>query len=93
MRPLTDAQFWGGIAAMFAAIAAIVAGLVISWRRTAKEVLREDRARLVSWARKYAQQLAEQMFREYVKNLRINVPVALINESDIDWGEDRNKAA
>lgn len=93
MRPLTDAQFWGGIATMFAAIAAIVAGLVISWRRTAKEVLREDRARLVSWARKYAQQLAEQMFREYIRNLRINVPVALINESDIDWGEDRNKAA
>ena len=78
---------------MCAAIAAIVAGLVNSWHRTAKEVLREDRAKLVSWARKYAQNLAEQMFREYVKNLRINVPVALINESDIDWGEDRKNNA
>lgn len=93
MRPLTDAQFWGGTAMMFAAMAAIVIGFLGHWHSINKDILKDEKQRLTAWARQYAAQLAEQKFREYVRSIRINVPVELINESDIDWGDSKNDAA
>lgn len=92
MRPLTDGQFWGGMAVLMLSGVLIVAAFLWHWRKIDKDILRDDRKRLTAWAQRYARQLAEQMFREYVRNLRVNVPVRLVNESDINWGDGKEKA-
>lgn len=87
MRPLTDAQFWGGMAITVLALIAIAAGFLWHWRKIDKDILRDDRKQQMVWARRYAEQLARERLAELLRNVRINVPVTIINESDIDWGE------
>lgn len=91
MRPLTDAQFWGGIITLLLFITAIIAGFLGHYKSINRDILREDRRRLHAWAEQYAQRRAREMFREYVASIRINVPVQLINESDIPWGDTARK--
>lgn len=93
MRPLTDGQYWGGMVVVMLFIIAIVWLFLWHWKKINRDILNEDRKRLNEWAHRYAEQLAEQMFREYVRNLRVNVPVRLVNESDINWGERKDDAA
>ena len=92
MRPLTDGQYWCGMAVLMLSGVLLVAAFLWHWRKIDRDILREDRKRLTAWAQRYARQLAERMFREYVRNLRVNVPVQLINESDIPWGDGKEKA-
>lgn len=93
MRPLTDAQYYGGMIVMMLFIVAIVCGFLGHWKSINKDILREDRKRLQEWAREYAERRAHELLREYVRSIRINVPVRLINESDISWGESRKDDA
>lgn len=93
MPKLTNAQFWCGMAITVLFQIALAAGYIWHWRKIDRDILREDRKRLTAWAQRYARQLAEQMFREYMRNLRVNVPVRLVNESDIDWGDRKGGAA
>lgn len=93
MYHITDAQFWGCMAVLMLSGVLLVAAFLWHWRKIDRDILRDDRKRLTAWAQRYARQLAEQMFREYVRNLRVNVPVQLINESDINWGESNRKEA
>lgn len=93
MRPLTDAQYYGGMIVMMLFIVAIVCGFLGHWKSINKDILREDRKRLQEWAREYAERRAHELFREYLASIRINVPVRLINESDIPWGESRKDDA
>ena len=86
---LTTAQFWGFVTVMIGLMVGVVAGFLYHWYRINRDILCDEQKKLTAWAERYARQLAEQMFREYIKNIRINVPVTLINESDIDWGESR----
>lgn len=88
MRPLTDAQFWGGMITLLLFITAIIAGFLAHWQQISKDILRQDRKRLHEWAVRYAEQQARVLLREYVANIRIEVPVQLINESDYYWGDD-----
>lgn len=88
---LTDGQYWSGLLVMLLAIFAIVAGFMIYWRKVDRDILKEDRKRLKAWAEDYAERLAQRRFRDYVKNLRITLPIELINESDIKWGDDSDK--
>lgn len=84
---MTSAQFWGGVAVAIGMVIAVVAGFLYHWYRINRDILHDERKKLTVWAERYARQLAEQMFRDYVKGIRINVPVRLVNESDINWGE------
>ena len=93
MRPLTDAQYYGGMIVMMLFIVAIVCGFLGHWKSINKDILREDRKRLQEWAREYAERRAHELLREYVASIRINVPVRLINESDISWGKSREDDA
>ena len=93
MRPLTDAQFWGGMICMILFMVAIICGFLGHWRSINKDILRDERKRLHEWALDYAEKRAQQLFKEYVASIRINVPVRLINESDISWGESRKDDA
>lgn len=91
MPKITNAQFWGGMAVLMLSGVLLVAGFLWHWRKIDRDILRDDRKRLTAWAQRYARQLAEQMFREYVASIRIEVPVKLINESDISWGADSRR--
>ena len=93
MRPLTDAQYYGGMIVMMLFIVAIVCGFLGHWKSINKDILRDERKRLHEWALDYAEKRAQQLFKEYVASIRINVPVRLINESDISWGESRKDDA
>lgn len=89
---LTNGQFWGGVTVILLAFTALVVGFLGHWKSVDRDILREDRKRLEAWARQHAAEMARRMFREYVENMRINVPVVLVNESDIPWsGEDRKR--
>lgn len=92
MKPLTDGQFWGGMAVLMLSGVLIVAAFLWHWRKIDKGILRDDRHKLTLWAKDYAQKLARQMFMDYVRGMQINVPVQLINESDINWGDGKEKA-
>lgn len=88
MRPLTDAQFWGGVLVLFAGIGLLVFAFLVHWRKIDNDILKEDRARLKRQAEEYAEKKAQSLFREYVAGIRVNIKPALINESDIDWGDN-----
>lgn len=91
MRPLTDGQFWCGMAVLLLMVVAVVAGFLWHWRKIDRDILRDDRKRLHDWAMRYAEQRAHELLREYVASIRIDVPVRLVNESDIDWGADSRR--
>lgn len=91
MRPLTDGQFWGGMIMLMLFFVTIIVGFLAHWKSISDDILKEDRKRLHDWAMRYAEQRAHELLREYVASIRINVPVKLINESDISWGADSRR--
>lgn len=91
MRPLTDGQFWCGMIVLMLFFVTIIIGFLAHWKSISNDILKEDRRRLSAWAMKYAEQRAHELLREYVASIRIEVPVKLINESDISWGADSRR--
>lgn len=94
MPHLTNGQVWLGFGILFAGIALLVFSFLVYWRRIDNDILKEDRERLRrecnEYKRKmdaYAEKKAAEMFRQYVKHMNLNVPIKLVNESSIDWGE------
>ena len=55
-----------------------------------RDILRDEKRRLRAWAEQRAEIMAEERLRELLLRVRIRVPVTLINESGIDWGEDND---
>jgi hypothetical protein len=51
------------------------------------DVLKEERQKLRDWARKEAQIRADEQVRDILGNMQVNMPVVLVNESDMNWGE------
>lgn len=56
-------------------------------RIVAKDILDDDRKKLREWAYKEAQIRADEQVRDILGNLNVNIPVKLVNESNMDWGE------
>lgn len=71
-------------------IGALAAGYCLHMRAVVLDILRSEKKRLLAWADERAERLAEERVTELLRHLRINVPVTLINESGIDWGEDND---
>lgn len=91
MRPMTDAQFYSGIAVMLGAILTLVIGFLLHWKKINDDILKDDRQKLVQWAQGYARQLAHEMLVKYLRSVVVTIPVQLINESDISWGENKEE--
>ena len=96
MPHLTNGQVWLGFGILFAGIGIMVFAFLVHWRKIDNDILQEDRERLRrecnEYKRKmnaYAEKKAEEMFRQYVKNMRLSVPIRLVNESSIYGGEKR----
>ncbi|MBQ6041903.1 MAG: hypothetical protein IJL32_14170 [Oscillospiraceae bacterium] len=73
-------------------IASLAAGYCLHMRAVVLDILRSEKKRLQAWADERAERLAEERVTELLRHLRINVPVTLINESGIDWGDGKEKA-
>jgi hypothetical protein len=74
------------------ATAAVISLILIGayWlhlRIVAKEILDDDRKKLREWAYKEAQIRADEQVRDILNSLQVNMPVVLVNESDMNWGE------
>lgn len=91
MRHLTSGEIFAGMCMAVGAVIFIAGGYCLHLKKIVQDILREEKARLRAWAVKYAEQLARQRLAELLRHVRINVPVTMINESDIDWGEDERK--
>jgi len=94
MPHLTNGQVWLGFAILFAGIGILVFAFLVHWRKIDLDILKEDRERLRRECNEYklkmnayAEEKAAEMFRQYVKHMRLNVPIKLVNESEIDWGD------
>lgn len=72
-------------------IASLAAGYCLHMRAVVLDILRSEKKRLRDWAEREAEIMAEERLTELIRHLRINVPVTLINESGIDWGENQRK--
>lgn len=81
-------EFWlaqlitGGI------IAALAATYCLHMRAVVRDILREEKRRLQAWAIREAERRAHQRTIELLRHMQISVPVTLVNESDIRWGDD-----
>ena len=76
------------------AVASVIAFILVGayWlhlRIVAKDILDEDRRKLREWAYKEAQIRADEQVRDILSSLQVNMPVVLVNESDINWGDDK----
>lgn len=87
MHHLTNGELWAGLLAAICAVIFIAGGYCLHLKKIVQDILKNEKARLRAWAVKYAEQLARERLAELLRNVRINVPVTMINESDIDWGE------
>ena len=91
MHHLTNGELWAGLLVAIGAILFIAGGYVLHLRKIVMDIIKDEKARLRAWAVRYAEQLARERLAELLRHVRINVPVTMINESDIDWGEDERK--
>lgn len=65
----------------------LLGGYWLHMRIIARDILAEDRKRLREWAYKEAHIRADEQVRDILGNLNVNIPVKLVNESNMDWGE------
>lgn len=81
---LTPTDFWTAVAVIAGAALFLSVGYCLHLRSIVNDIIRDEKSRLREWAHRYAEQLAQ----EYVRRIHIDVPVSLVNESDIDWGKE-----
>ena len=85
---MTDGQI---IACLFIVCGGAIGGAAaycLHMRSIMRDILRDDRERLKEWAAGQADVLAQERLTELLRHLRINVPITLVNDSDVDWGEE-----
>lgn len=51
------------------------------------DILKDERKKLRDWAYKEAKIQADEQVRDILSSMQVNMPVVLVNESDMDWGE------
>lgn len=90
---MTTAQAIGAIVVVALAMVFITGGYAIHLKHVVDDIIRDEKAKLYAWALKRAERIAAEKFTEMLRTVRITIPVELINESDIDWGEKDDEAA
>ena len=85
---MTDGQI---LACLFIVCGGAIGGAAaycLHMRSIMRDILRDEKERLKVWATGRADVLAQERLTELLRHLRINVPITLVNESDVDWGEE-----
>jgi hypothetical protein len=80
-------NFMAGFATAAVLALIIVGSYYLHFRCVMDDVLKEERQKLRDWARKEAQIRADEQVRDILGNMQVNMPVVLVNESNMDWGE------
>lgn len=79
--------FMAGFATAAVISIILVGGYWLHLRIIAKDILEDERRKLREWAYKEAQIRADEQVRDILGNLNVNIPIKLVNESNMDWGE------
>lgn len=67
---------------------ALAATYCLHMRAVMRDILRDEKRRLQAWAVREAERRAHRRTVELLRHLEISVPITLVNESDIRWGDD-----
>lgn len=81
-------EFWLAQLISTGVCAALAATFCLHMRAVVRDILRDEKRRLRDWATREADRRAHERTVELLRHLRISVPVTLVNESDIAWGDD-----
>lgn len=92
MRALTPGEIGAALLFITAGEAIIFGLILLAILSTARDAVQEDRRKARAWASREAERRAHRRLREILSSIRITAPVELVNESDIDWGEGKEKA-
>lgn len=87
---MTDRQIFLCVVIVCSGAVALAAAYCLHMRAIVRDILHDEKRRLRAWAEQRAEIMAEERLKELLLRVRIRVPVTLINESGIDWGEDNN---
>lgn len=88
---MTDGQI---IACLFIVCGGAIGGAAaycLHMRTIMRDILRDEKERLKVWAAGRADVMAQERLKELLHHLRINVPITLVNESNVDWGEENGR--
>lgn len=91
MGELTAGEVWTAVILLLIAEAAIFAMILHNVMTAARDAVNDSRRRARREAEQIAEQEAQRRVREILRTVEFRLPVALINESDIDWGEGRKR--
>lgn len=78
------------IGTLILAVALIVIGYMMHWRKIVDDIIREEKSKVWADADEEIEARAEERAKEILKSIRYTKRVELINESDIDWGEEKD---
>ena len=88
MRSLTSGEIVVGLA-VITLVELVLFGLaLLSILIAARDAVQENHRKTRIAAASSAERMARRRVREILSSIRITAPVELINESDIDWGEE-----
>ena len=79
--------FMAGFATAFIIAFILIGGYWLHLRIVAKDILDDEKRKLREWAYREAKIRADEQVRDILGNLNVNIPVKLVNESDMDWGD------
>ena len=91
MRSLTPGEIAAGLVAITVAEAIIFGLIVLSITMVARDVVAEERRKAKFKAHQNAERYAQRRVKEILHSTKFIMPVSLINESDISWGEDEQR--
>lgn len=91
MQILTDLPAWAGFSILLLVDALVLSLARAHDQRQNRRYLHAETERIERWAEERAEQLANERISELRMNVRTKIPVELVNESDINWGEGSRK--
>lgn len=79
-------MFLVAVLVLLAADLFIVIGYLSHWSSISKDILADEKKKLIEWAETEAEVRAEERVREILNGIQYTKRVELVNESDIYWG-------
>lgn len=79
-------MFLVAVLVLLAADLFIVIGYLSHWSSISKDILADEKKKLIEWAETEAEVRAEERVKEILNGIQYTKRVELVNESDIYWG-------
>ena len=85
---MTASLAWAAIIAVTVTETLLFGGWALHTKSIIRDILREEKKLLREAAKEEAERRAHQRVREIIGQLRIQIGVQLINDSDVAWSRD-----